>query len=78
MICQMVEHHRVRRVDGIGLGQQLYTILDRLGVFVVELENSQAHQGSHTLGVQSEGALKGKPGGENITIEFYLNYLHRF
>lgn len=60
MVGQVVEHHGVARVDGVGSGEQLHAVLDGVGLFVVELEDGETNQGSHALWVELQGTAEGQ------------------
>lgn len=49
VIGQVVEHHGVAGVDGVGSGQELHSIFDGISFLVVELQNGQANQSSNAL-----------------------------
>lgn len=49
VVSKVIEHHRVAWINGVCPGEQLHSILDGICLFVVELQDSQTHQSSHTL-----------------------------
>lgn len=54
----MVKHHRVAGVDGVGPWQELDSVLYGVCLFVVELQNRQTNERSHTLWIQLQGATE--------------------
>lgn len=58
MIGEVIEHHRIAGVNGVGSGKQLHAVLDGVGLFIVELQHSQTHQCSHTFGVELQSSAK--------------------
>lgn len=58
MVGEVIEHHGVAGVNGVGSRKQLHPVLDGVGLFVVELQHSQTHQSSHTFGVELQGSAE--------------------
>lgn len=49
MVSQVVEHHWVAGVNGVGSGEELHSILDGICLLVIELQNSQTNKSADTL-----------------------------
>ena len=62
MVGQVVQHHGVAGVNGVGPREELHTIFDGVWLLAVELQNSQAHEGSDALRVELQGSTKGQTG----------------
>lgn len=71
VVGQVVEHHGVAGVDGVGPRQQLHAVLDGVGLLVVELQHRQPHQGSHAFRIELEGST------ESQTSLFQFVELHK-
>lgn len=75
VIGQVVEHHGVARVDGVGSRQQLHSVFDGVGLLVVELQNGQANQSSDTLWVELQGSTESQTGLLQL-VEFHKAVSH--
>lgn len=58
VVGKVVEHHGVAGVDGVGARQELHSVLDGVGLFVVELQNRQTDKRSHTLRIKLQGTAE--------------------
>ena len=59
MICEMIEHHRVTRINGVSTRQQLHTNADGIGSFAVQLQDGKSHDGTDAFRVQFKRPLEG-------------------
>lgn len=59
VVGQVVEHHGVGVVDGVGLGELLDALLDGLLALRVQVEDGEAHQRAHAPAVE---LLRGERG----------------
>ena len=60
VVCEVVEHHGVGGVYGVGLGEKLHAVLDGILRLVIQLQNCQTDQRTNTVLVQIKRTLKCK------------------
>lgn len=60
MIGQMVENHRIGRIDGVVLGQHLNANSIGVGFVEIEFGNGQTDQSTDAIRIKLKGSLEGQ------------------